>query len=155
MASKKDLSERERQFNSDLIEELKRQNVKIDIAKNLINDHVATSQIFDIVGRLTIEKVRFLNMELAASTNLSDGFKLSMKGYGSSLPAIAYQSDVLGQLERYGLRKVVKNPILSDPGVDNTGTVSFGLVATIDPPSLSYRKSVTDAFGTSTPTSNP
>ncbi|MEN9524022.1 MAG: hypothetical protein RL536_91, partial [Candidatus Parcubacteria bacterium] len=48
-AYKAELAERERQFNSDLIEELKRQNVKIDLAKNLINEHTATSQIFDVI----------------------------------------------------------------------------------------------------------
>ncbi|MEN9524455.1 MAG: hypothetical protein RL536_524, partial [Candidatus Parcubacteria bacterium] len=99
----------------------------------------------------TIEKVRFLSMDLTApNANSGEGFKLSMKGYGTSLPAIAFQSDVLGQLEDYGLRKVVKNPILSDPSVDINSTVSFGLSATIDPATLTYRRSLADASATST-----
>ncbi len=155
---KTQLAEREKQFNSDLIEELKRQNIKIDTAKNLILNHVATSQIFDIIGRLTIENVRFLSMDLTtAGTNSNEGIKISMKGYGTSLSAVAFQSDVLGKLEQYGLRKVVKNPILSDPSVDVGRTVSFGLSATIEPSSLSYKKSLdaqlsgTDSSASSTP----
>lgn len=139
---KEELALREKQFNPDLIEELKRQNVKIDLGKQLIQNHIAVSQIFDIIGRLTIENVRFTSMDLTVGQNPSDGIKVSMKGYGTSLSAVAWQSDVLGQLEKYGLRKVVKNPILSDPALDQAGLVSFGFSASIDPDSLSYIKSL-------------
>ncbi len=139
---REELALREKQFNPDLIEELKHQNVKIDIGKQLIQNHLAVSQIFDIIGRLTIENVRFTSMDLAIGQNSGEGIKVSMKGYGTSLSAVAWQSDVLGQLERYGLRKVVKNPILSDPALDAAGLVSFGFSATIDPESLSYVKSL-------------
>lgn len=153
---KTELAEREKQFNADLIEELKRQNIKIDTARSLVNNHIAASQIFDIIGRLTIESVRFLSLDLstgsAGNPAGGDGVKISMKGYGTSLSAIAFQSDVLGQLEDYGLRKVVKNPILSDPALDANGTVSFGFSASIDPSSLSYRKSLQPPTGTSTTT---
>ena len=140
---KTQLVEREKQFKADLIEELKRQNVKIDAAKQLLASHVAMSQIFDIIGRLTIEDVRFLSMDVSGGKDVNDGVKVSLKGYGTSFSAVAFQSDVLGQLEQYGLRKVVKNPILSDPSLDSTGSVSFGFTATIDPGSLSYAKSIT------------
>lgn len=139
---KTQLAEREKQFNSDLIEELKHQNIKIDTAKTLIENHIATSQIFEIIGKLTIESVRFLSMDLTVGTTYNEGVKINMKGYGTSLSAVAWQSDVLSQLEQYGLRKVVKNPILSDPTVDTDKTVSFGLSATVDSASLSYRKSL-------------
>jgi hypothetical protein len=142
---KDQLAQREKQFNPDLIEELKRQNVKIDLGKQLIAGHVAMSQIFDIIGRLTIEKVRFTSMDLSLGATASDAIRINMKGFGTSLSAVAWQSDVLGQLEKYGLRKVVKNPILSDPALDTNGLVSFGFSAAIDPASLSYEKSLAPA----------
>ena len=151
-AYKIQLAEREKQFNADLIEELKRQNIKIDIAKNLIANHIAVSQIFDIIGRLTIEKVRFTSMDLAVGANANEGLTVNLSGYGTSLSAVAFQSDVLGQLEKYGLRKVVKNPILSNPSVGADHTVSFGLSATIDPASLSYQKSLNTATSDATTT---
>ena len=151
------LAEREKQFNADLIEELKRQNVKIDLAKGLLKNHMAMSQIFDIVGRLTIESVRFLSMDVSSGVEPGEGVKVSMKGYGTSFSAVAFQSDVLGQLEEYGLRKIVKNPILSDPALDGNGTVSFGFSATIDPVNLSYEKSIAPATEdeSSVPTGTP
>lgn len=151
---KKQLAEREKQFNLDLIEQLKQVNVKIDLGKSLLANHIAASQIFDIISRLTIENVRFLSMDVTAPANPADGMKISMRGYGSSFSAVAFQSDVLGQLEQYGLRRVVKNPILSDPALDQGGTVAFGFTATIDPAGISYEKLISSTAA-SAATSSP
>ena len=50
---KTQLAQREKQFNANLIEELKRQNVKIDFARQLLRNHLALSQIFGIIGLFT------------------------------------------------------------------------------------------------------
>lgn len=143
------LSERQKQFNPKLIEELKRVNVKIDTANNLIQKHLALSNIFDIIGRFTTAKVRFISMQLEAPTQESGDITVTLSGYGSSLAAIAFQSEVLGKLEQYGLRDIVKNPILSNPTLDATSRVTFNFSASIDPTSLYYAKTIT---GTSSET---
>lgn len=132
------LAEKQKQFNPDLIEELKRVNIKIDAANRILGNHVALSNIFDIIGRLTISGVRFTSLDLAAPSEGSGEIKISMRGYGTGLSAVAYQSDVLGQLEQYGLRKIVKNPIIANPAVGEGGRVSFDFSASIDPSSLNY-----------------
>ena len=142
------LADREKQFNVDLIEQLKQVNVQIDLAKQLLSNHIAASQIFDIISHFTAESSRFTSLDVSAPTNQSDGVKISMKGFGRNFQSVAFQSDVLGQLEQYGLRKIVKNPILSDPALDSSGTVSFGFTATLDPASLSYSQSVSQATST-------
>ena len=139
---KTQLAQREKQFNGDLIEELKRQDVKITLASQLIRNHLAMSNIFTILGSFTIESVRFLSLDLVAPANSTEDIKVTMKGYGSSFSAVAFQSDVLGKLVDYGLRGIVKNPILSDPSLDVNNSVSFGFTATIDPSTLSYEKSL-------------
>ncbi len=141
---KQELVTRQKQFNTDLIEELKAQSVKIDLARKLLNEHTALSQIFDIIGRLTIENVRFLSFDASVPAQGSgdSGIKINLQGYGSSLSAVAFQSDVLGQLEQYGLRKIIKNPIVANPSVGTDNKVSFGLSATVDADSLSYEKMI-------------
>jgi hypothetical protein len=140
---KTQLAERERQFNIDLIEELKRANTRIDLASKLLANHLAISQVFDVIARLTISNVRFTSLELARDPAApGEEIRINMRGYGTSLSAVAFQSDVLGQLEQYGLRKVVKNPMLTDPTIDQGGTVSFGFSATLDPSTMTYAKSV-------------
>jgi hypothetical protein len=152
-----DLATREKQFNTDLIEQLKGQNIKIDDARSLLANHVALSQIFDVLSRLTIENVSFKSLDVSSPTTGSDGIKISLQGYGTSLSAVAYQSDVLSQLDQYGLRKVVKNPILSNPTLNTNGAVSFGFTAVIDPSSMLYENLIspqTDTSGSNTGTTN-
>jgi hypothetical protein len=81
-------------------------------------------------------------MDVITPVNQTEDIKVSLKGYGTSFSAVAFQSDVLGQLEQYGLRKIVKNPIISDPSLDQRGTVSFGFTASVDPKSVLYEKLV-------------
>jgi len=151
---KTQLAERQKQFNIDLIEQLKNANVKIDIAKQLLQNHVAFSGIFDIISRFTIEKVRFTNLSLTMPAAPGADMNISMSGYGNSLSSVAFQSDVLSQLEQYGLRKVVKNPVLSNPALDAAGMVSFGLTASVDASSLQYEKQITGGTSTNAATTS-
>ncbi len=156
---KQDLALREQKFNVDDIEKLKRANVRIDLTSRLLANHLAASQIFDIVSRFTVSNVRFINLSLSNSaTTPGEGVRLELKGYGSNLSAVAFQAKVFAQLEQYGLRKIVKNPILSDPTTDTNGKESFGFSAVIDPAAIGYTRSVrgeSPASSTSTTNTNP
>lgn len=140
---KQQLADRERAFNVNLIEELKQANIQIDNATRLLQNHLALSQIFDVISRLTISNVRFTQLSLSHDpASPGSPITIEMKGSGTSRSAVAFQSDVLGQLEQYGLRKVVKNPVLSNPGLEEEGTVSFDFSAEVDAAALTYAKSV-------------
>ena len=148
---KQQLEGRQKQFNTSLIEDLKRVNVKIDTARKLMANHLALSNIFSIISRLTAERVRFSSMELSAPNAGSNDINISLTGVGADLSAVAFQSDVLGQLEQYGLRKIVKNPILSDPTLETSGMGSFSLSASIDSSTLSYANGIANPVATSSP----
>ncbi|MDE1975448.1 MAG: hypothetical protein KGI49_03000 [Patescibacteria group bacterium] len=152
---KQELSIREQQFNIDLIEQLKAESTKISIAKQILSNHLAMSKIFGIIAALTAENVRFTGMDVTAPASPGGDIGVSLSGYGKDLSAVAFQSDVLGQLDQYGLRKIVKNPILSNPTLDQAGTVSFGLTASIDPSALSYSSEFQQSGASSTPQSVP
>ncbi|MBU6427338.1 hypothetical protein KGQ27_03865 [Patescibacteria group bacterium] len=141
-ALKQQLAERQQQFNPDLIAELKRINVKIDAAKQLLASHLALSNVFGVISRMTAENIRFTSMDLTAPTQQSGDIKVALDGYGKDLSAVAFQSDVLSRLNQYGLDKIVKNPILSNPSLDPAGAVSFKLAVSLDPSALSYADSV-------------
>ncbi len=140
---KKELAQREEQFDIDNIEYLNQVNIKIDTAKQLLNKHLATSQIFEVISRMTSENIRFLDLDLTTPQIAGEEIEITMKGYGTSWTAVAWQSDVLGQLERYGLRKVIKNPILANPALQTGGFVNFSFSAVVDPQALSYKTAVT------------
>ncbi len=139
---KEDLASREKQFNVQLIEQLKAINVQIDSAKSLVDKHVAFSSVFDVLQRFTISEVRFLSMDFKSSPESNGNLTIGMSGQGKNLAAVAFQSDVLADLDQYGLTKVVKNPLLSDPTLESNGSVSFGFSAEIDGESMTYKKAV-------------
>lgn len=134
------LADSEKRFNISLIEELKKANTKIDLTKQLLKNHLAASELFAIISRLTIEGVRFTSFDFSAPTKDADGIKISMKGIGNSFSAIAFQSDVFGQSQKYGTNKILKNPVLSDLVLDPNGNVSFTFTAIISPADVSYEK---------------
>lgn len=139
---KTQLAQREKQFNTRLIEELKRQDIKITTIDQLLSNHLSISDVFDILGSFTIQNVRFSSLDLTAPANSSEEIKVSMKGVAANFSAVAFQSQVFNTLDQYGLRGIVKNPILSDPVLDSAGTVSFNFTASIDPSALSYRNAL-------------
>jgi hypothetical protein len=141
-ALKKDLASREEQFQLDLIVKLKQINTQIDSAKSVLTNHIAMSKIFETIQLLTIEKVRFLGMDLSMPLVSGGNATIAMKGYGTNLAAVAFQSDVLARLSDLGLSKIVKNPIVGDPSLESTGAVSFGFSAEINPNSLLYVQAV-------------
>ncbi len=144
--SKIALAESEKRFNVPLIEELKKANIKIDLATHLLKNHVAVSETFKIIGGLTAERVRFTSFSFSApdfSSNANSDtqtFKINMKGIANSFNTVAFQSDVLGKSQQYGTNKVIKNPILSDLAVDANGNVGFNFSAELTLPDISYEK---------------
>lgn len=106
----------------------------------MINNHLAVSEIFSIISKLTIAGVRFSSFDFSAPSKDADGIKVSMRGVGSSFSAIAFQSQVFGQSQKYGSNKVLKNPVLADLSLDQNGNVGFTFTTTINPADLSYSK---------------
>lgn len=140
---KENLANRQKQFDIALIEKLKAINTQIDSAKKLLENHVAYSRIFEIIQKMTISEVRFLTMDFKNSVENNGKMTISMKGQGKNLPAVAFQSDVLSELSKYGVSNVVKNPIISNPSLDSVGAVTFSFSADIDKSAVLYSGSVT------------
>jgi hypothetical protein len=156
--SKLDLTENEKRFNTSRIEDLQKANAKIDLAKQLLRNHVAVSEALNIVAGLTAEKVYFTDFEFDAPDNFgktadtAGTFKIKMKGVADSFNSIAFQSEVFGKSEQYGTNKMLKNPILSDMTVDDKNNVKFNFSADLNTPDISYEKELglTDGSETNT-----
>jgi hypothetical protein len=133
------------QFNIDLINTLTKANTKIDIAKSLIGKHLAVSEIFGIIGQLTIASVQWKSFTFSApvtsgssAAGTSKDITISMQGETDSYYSVAYQSDVFGQSSELGANQVIKNPVLSNLSVGLNGKVGFSFTALVDPSKLSY-----------------
>ncbi len=136
-----DLAENEKRFNVPLITLLTRANAKIDLANQLTKNHIAVSEIFNIISRLTIDGVKFSSFEFLATDK---SYRIKMKGIANSFNSVAFQSDVFGSSQKYGTNKVIKNPVLSDLSVDPNGNVLFNFSAELAQPDISYEKTLAD-----------
>lgn len=137
-----DLTKNEERLNDPLIEDLRRANAKIDLAKQLIKNHAAVSKTLDIIAALTAERVYFTSFDLLAPEpgRGDDSYRIAMKGIADSFNSIAFQSDVFGRSTKFGTNKTLKNPILSDLTTDNNGDVNFNFTAQIPSTEISYEK---------------
>ena len=149
-----DLAAREKSLNIDQISLMKAQAAKIALARQLLNNHLAVSKIFDVAAQLAAQNVRFMSMDLTVPSGAQSPFQLSISGYGKDFPTVAFQSDVLNSLDKYGLSAMVKNAIVSNPTLSHDGTVGFGFTAQIDPSSFLYTKNLPAAPAASSPSSS-
>ena len=141
---KDSLNKLENSFQSQLTElqNLQEESVKIDIAKQLLASHLAVSQLVALIGQLTSQHVRFTSLDWSAGSAGGDS-TISLSGHGQSWYTVAFQSDVLGQLEQYHLKDIIKNPILSNPSESGDNTIDFNLTASVSSLSLLYEKATT------------
>lgn len=134
------LADAEKRFDTVLINDLRKANIKIDLGTQLLKKHMAVSEIFSIIGQITSDGIRFNSFEFTPPVNSGDDVKISMKGTGNSFPSIAWQSKVFGESSKYGKNKVIKNPILTDLVVDDKGKVGFSFTASVNSSDILYEK---------------
>lgn len=154
---KDDLAADQNQFNTSLINTLSTANTKITLAEGLLQNHLAVSEIFNIISQLTIASVQWKSFTFSAPTAGGSGgapglATISMQGETDSYYSVAYQSDVFGESSEFGTNKVIKDPVLSNLSVGSDGAVDFSFTASIDPAELSYTDEVTqDESASSSP----
>lgn len=148
---KTQLAENERHFKTSQIEDLKRKNAKIDLSKRLLDKHTSTSEVFEIFSNLTTEGIRFNTLEFSSepppvngqdAAVPNDQMKVFIKGTAKSFVYLAFQSDILGQSDKYGLNKALRNPMISDLSLQENGDVTFGMTANIAPADVLYKDTV-------------
>jgi hypothetical protein len=147
---KADLETSQKEFDPYLIEQLRKANVKIDLSKQLLKNHMDVTGIFGILSTLTTESVRFDSFDFAAPDLAGGKIKVNLHGVGKSFSAIAFQSDVLGQASQ-GKARIITSPVLSDLSVDQNGYVGFSLSVQVSQKDLLY----SNLFSTAAPTPAP
>ena len=126
-------------FNIDLIVQLKQTATKIVLASQLLDKHVAISQVFGLISKLTASNIRFTSLDLQAPADRNKGININMSGYAPSYEALAFQSDKLGHLEDLDLRNIIISPTITNPAQNQNSTVSFQLSANINPTNMLYK----------------
>jgi|ERR1035437_4189173 hypothetical protein len=120
-------------FQPDTIKQLVSVSSQISSTEKLLNSHILTNQIFNILQNLTVRKIAFTDFTY---TNKNGSPSIVMSGESQSYNALVKQYDIFDQ------SGLVKNSEFSDFTLSTDGNISFKLSANIDPSVISYQKVV-------------
>ncbi|HRY31271.1 MAG TPA: hypothetical protein P5328_02695 [Candidatus Paceibacterota bacterium] len=122
-------------LDSPLVNEADRLNTRIESVKNLLQDHLAPSEIFNLLEQSTLKTVQFRNMTYTAE---SDGtIKISANGVASGYEAIVLQS------EQYGKTGYLRDVLFTNlQPAQQGGGVTFSLAAALDKSLVLYKSRI-------------
>ena len=118
------LAEARSQIDRDQVEDLIRLKERFDSGKNLLRDHVTSSRFFTLLESVTLENVRYGDMELKVADDRSA--TISMTGIARNFNTLAAQSNEIATKREF------KRAIFSEIDLNPNGTVNFTLNASVD-----------------------
>lgn len=122
-------------FETELMNEFTRLDLRLSTAELLVDRHIATSAFFEVLQKDTVKAVQFT--EFTYTTNEENGLiQVMMRGVADSYNAIALQSSLFGR------NPDIKNPTFTDLDLNDKGNVTFSFKADISPSLVAHRKTV-------------
>lgn len=128
----KDIDTAKNSLHEENISTWKRLDDRINISKQLMQSHIATSLLFKLLEDQTMRRIQFTSMDFSSDTQ---GMRVAINGITDSYATLALQADVLGS---ESVSKYLKDAIISNLALDDQGHVSFSLTASVNPGLVSY-----------------
>lgn len=113
-------------FEPGLITELQVLDKRMMAASEILNNHIAVSPIFVLLGEITLPTVRYSDFSYEFNKDNPQMVDINISGEAKGYNYIALQADLFGQ------NKFIKNPIFSDFTLDQQGNVDFSLTFSVD-----------------------
>lgn len=120
-------------FEGDFIADLQELDRRIAASKQILDNHISISPIFESLQTLTLKSVQFTKFEYKITgTGASAMIDVKMSGKTDEYESLALQSDALTK------NKYFKDPIFSNLNIDEKGNVLFDLTFKVDPNLVLY-----------------
>ncbi len=126
-------------FDPTLVAELGRLDIRLKSAKNLLNQHIALSSLFEFLSKVTLPTVRFSSFRYAIS---GQKITINMSGQAKSFSAVALQASELQQEKNLNY---IKSPLFSNLSLDTTGNVMFDFTGIVDSSRILYRNYINNS----------
>ena len=165
VANYKDSLQRARaSFEPALITELQVLDKRMRAAGEILENHIAVSPIFTLLGDITLPTVRYSDFSYEFNKENSNLVDVEINGEAKGYNFIALQADLFGD------NKFIKNPIFSEFTLDQLGNVDFKLTFSVDKSLVLYESflereaslgedfdptAVGDPFAPDVPAANP
>jgi hypothetical protein len=98
---------------------------RLNASRNLLDQHVAMSQVFDMLENTTLVNTRFDSMSIQVADDRSAS--ITIAGSAKNFNALAAES------KSFAAQKYVKSAIFSGIRINADGTIGFSINATLDP----------------------
>lgn len=119
------LARAEASVDPDQVEDFVRARDRFAEAEGILDRHIALSNFFDLLERITLINVRFSSFSFTASPE--GALDITLSGNARSFNALAAQSAA------FSGERDMKRAIFSGISLDDEGTVAFDVSATLDP----------------------
>lgn len=126
----------------EIIQKIANLDGRIISTKDLLENHIVLSPLFDYLENSTLKTVRFTQFEYQTTDK---GLELNMRGQARGYSAVALQSEIFNKSPYF------RNPIFADLDLDNVGNVTFSFRTNLDPSIVSYKKDVANMVITEEP----
>lgn len=124
-AKAEELAVAQREVNQDQVEEFVRLRDRLVHGRELLNNHIGLSQLFDVLEAETLQTVKYESLKLRVADD--NTAQLDIEGTARSFNALAAQSNA------FAAQKGIRRAIFSGIVVNQNNTVSFRLTADLDP----------------------
>jgi hypothetical protein len=124
-------------FDTATIDSIVELNARIGAAQTLLGNHVSISPVFNFLNQATLVNVRFKDFTFSGGTDSSGQQTVSIKmdGTAKDFQTVALQAAEFGKSD---WRNIVRDVTVSNFNLNQDGSVSFLITATIVPSFLSY-----------------
>jgi hypothetical protein len=119
-----ELATAQRGVNEDQVEEFVRLRDRLTHGRDLLDNHVALSQVFDVLEAQTLVSVRFSSLDLKIADDHTA--QIEIDGTARNFNALAAQSNAFASEK--GIRRAIFSGIVVNPN----NTVNFKLTADLD-----------------------
>ncbi|MCK5059625.1 MAG: hypothetical protein KAR00_00550 [Candidatus Pacebacteria bacterium] len=127
------LAQMEETFESELITELSHIDSRLKSAKSILENHLSTVSLFELLEAITLQDVQFTNFDYTLGSN---GITVEMSGKARNYSTLVLQSD------EFVNSKDVRSIVFSNLDLDSTGNVLFRLALQINKTGFLYKNSI-------------
>jgi hypothetical protein len=113
-----------RDVNQDQVEEFVRLRDRLSYGQDLLNNHVALSQVFDTLETATLTNVKYKSLKMTVANDHTA--QLEIEGSARNFNALAAQSNT------FAAEKRIRRAIFSGITVNKDNSVNFKLTADLD-----------------------
>lgn len=122
-------------FDKDTIAELEMYDKRTSVAKQVLDNHLVLSPLFETINKLTLTSIQYTKFDHSTANNV---FSVRLSGIARDYKSIALQADVFNTSKG----AMLKDLIFSNLTKNKNNFVTFDVEFTVNPDLLSYSNNI-------------